>query len=61
MSTRLPGLPCDRGAGLVWPAAPSAADVAVARRFLAVVATLDGFGGCDGAAGTGRVAAGGEA
>jgi hypothetical protein len=35
--------------------------VAVARRFLAVVATPDGFGGCDGAAGTGRVAAGGEA
>ena len=33
----------------------------IAGRFLAVVATPDGFGGCDGAAGTGRVAAGGEA
>jgi hypothetical protein len=30
-------------------------------RFLAIVATLDGFGGCDGTAGAGRVAAGGEA
>ena len=30
-------------------------------RFLAVVATPEGFGGCDGAAGTGCVAAGGEA
>jgi hypothetical protein len=33
----------------------------VKRRFLAIVATLDGFGGCDGTAGAGRVAAGGEA
>jgi hypothetical protein len=30
-------------------------------RFLAVVATLDGFGGCDGALWAGCVAAGGEA
>ena len=40
---------------------PARSRVAVARRFLAVVATLDGFGGCDGAPWAGCVAAGGEA
>jgi hypothetical protein len=34
---------------------------AAGRRFLTVVATLDGFGGCDGPSGSGCVAAGREA
>ena len=58
------GLPDDIGSavaailsdGLAW-----ANGTRIEGRFLAVVATPDGFGGCDGAAGTGRVAAGGEA